>query len=255
MRSISSGATMPQRACCRKAVAEQVGDQHAVDVDERAGALLGARAARGDGAVAVADEALAHEQAGQVAQAILDVDHVLFGKPLRGDTLGDGRQGRCEGGPRAADGHFRQGLLAFGGAGQRRAQRENRQQNRMSFHVVTLLENIRSAARPLALQPGPELCLVDEPGMCLAPVRGVEQVAARQLAAPGTDRWRSAGAPARRRRTPRCRFARGRSVAAPPGCPPPPRPACRWRRSPKAICGRCETAGPEPAVPSRSGGR
>mmetsp|Transcript_65310 Transcript_65310/g.154269 ORF Transcript_65310/g.154269 Transcript_65310/m.154269 type:complete len:388 (-) Transcript_65310:1738-2901(-) len=75
------------------AVAQVVGQQDAVGVDRRAGAVAGARGAAGqDGVVVVADVALAHQQAGQVLERVFrvgGVDRAL--DVLAGDGLAGGR--------------------------------------------------------------------------------------------------------------------------------------------------------------------
>ena len=95
-----------------EAVAEQVRQQHAVRVNQRACAQLGTGAARCHRAVAVADVAFAHQQARHIAQAVLDVDHVLLGEPFGINALDNRGQGGGEARAGTAHRHFRQRVFS-----------------------------------------------------------------------------------------------------------------------------------------------
>ena len=112
------------------AIAEQVGQQDAVRIDQRTRAVAGAGRARGQHrVVVVADVALAHQQAGQVLERVLGVGRVdVAGDVLarnalhrRGDTAGEGgRRGAID--PDDAEGRGTQfGVVDSVGAGGRGA--------------------------------------------------------------------------------------------------------------------------------------
>ena len=98
------------------AVAKQVGEQQAVGVDQRAGALHGAGGARRDDRIAVADVALADLQAGHVFDDVLGIDDVHVARlfaghfRLRRRVLDDGAR------PALAHRHFGEllGILIVG---------------------------------------------------------------------------------------------------------------------------------------------
>jgi hypothetical protein len=89
------------------AIAQVVGQQDAVGVHHRTGAVAGARSAGGQhGVVVVADEALAHQQAGQVFERVFAVGGVDGLLDLLGGDAFDGGWylGWQRGGPAARDG-------------------------------------------------------------------------------------------------------------------------------------------------------
>ena len=116
-----------------RAVAQVVGQQDAIRVDRRTGAVAGARcAARQHRVVVVADVALAHQQAGKVFQRVLAVGRIdrLFDLPAGDAFHGGGYLRGQRGRPAAGHGDGAEftnrgsgGLLSEGASRQGRQQR------------------------------------------------------------------------------------------------------------------------------------